>query len=149
MQQIEEVQEVQERSHTQTTDFTTWWWTLQPRRQISESGGERGVFRVSNRHRKQRKHQLHLLSYTMKGFNEQLHAPSGDPRCYKSRSISVPFHPAPLLQTWHSLFFPSPRRERKTLQLLLFPPPFKWWVYFGWGLNQSPACADSNFHHCM
>lgn len=37
--------------------------------------------------------------YTMKSFNEQLHVPSGDPCCHESCSISVPFHPALLLQT--------------------------------------------------
>ena len=36
---------------------------------------------------------------TKKGFNEQLRVPSGDPCCHESCSISVPFHPAPLLQT--------------------------------------------------
>lgn len=40
-----------------------------------------------------------FLPYTKKGFNEQLHVPSGDPSCHESCSISVPFHPALLLQT--------------------------------------------------
>lgn len=48
--------------------------------------------------------QLPILPFTKKGFNEQLHVPSGDPCCHESCSISVPFHPALLLQTWHSLF---------------------------------------------
>lgn len=74
-----------------------------------------GVFRVSNSYGKHRKHQLQLplLPWTKRGFNEQLHVPSGDPCCHESCSISVPFHPDLLLQTWHSLFPSTPQRESK------------------------------------
>lgn len=54
-------------------------------------------------------------------FNEQLHVPSGDPRCHESSSISVPFHPALLLQTWHSLFLHSSEGEHRTVAST-FPP---------------------------
>lgn len=66
---------------------------------FTQCEGSAGVFGVSNCYRKRRKQQLPLLPYTKNGFNEQLHVPSGDPCCHESCSISVPFHPALLLQT--------------------------------------------------
>lgn len=91
-------------------------WRLQKHKRSHTSitshnhGGSQsaGVFRVSTSYRKHRKHQIQLplLPCTKNSFNEQLHVPSGDPCCHESCSISVPFHPALLLQTWHSLFLP-------------------------------------------
>lgn len=80
------------------------------RGRLGESVGQKGVYRVSNCYRD---HQLPLVPYTKKGFNEQIPVPSGEPCCHESCSISVPFHPAFLLQTWRSLFLPSPQRESK------------------------------------
>lgn len=91
-----------------------------------------------------RKYQLSLLFCTKKDFNEHLHVPNGDPCCHQSWSISVPFHPALLLQTdiHYSFHLLGGRATVSTISST--PSSFKCWVYFGWSLYQSTACEDSN-----
>lgn len=99
-------------------------------------GREQGVFGVSNYYRK---HQLPPLPYTKKGFNEQLHVPVEIHAVMKAalfRFLFIPLSPP------SDLTFIIPSKAQKLQQ----PPPLICWVYFGWSLNQSLACAGSKYH---